>query len=75
MTEDTTVQKKPSVPTATPDSPEAAYSANELMKAARVKFGCMPEVVGAALKYYGMSKATVTETQKLVEKFKNREVR
>ena len=54
---------------------EAVYSAEELMKAARTKFGVTPELAGAALKFYGIAKATVDEAMKLIEKFKKREVK
>jgi len=53
---------------------EASYSADELMNAARAKFGCAPEVVAAALKFYGIVKATVTEAMGIIDKFKKREV-
>jgi len=53
---------------------EAMYSVDELMAASRLRFGVAPEVVGAAMKFYEVPKATQAEAKKLIEKFKKREV-
>ena len=54
---------------------EAMYSVEELMSASRLRFGVSPEVVSAALKFYGATKTTATEAKRLIEKFKKREVK
>ena len=53
---------------------ESEYSAAELANAARTRFGTPPEIVAAALKMAGKSKATLTEAQRIVNEFKERKV-
>lgn len=53
---------------------EAVYSVAELSKAAH-RFGTKEECVVAALRYYKKAEATIKETEELVKKFLNKEVK
>lgn len=53
---------------------DTVYSAAELIKSAH-RFKTREECVAAALSYYGKRKATIKETEVMVKKFLQREVK
>lgn len=53
---------------------ESVYSAEELAKNYKV-FGTSYEIVAVALRLAGKTAATVTEAQKIIDKFKSKEVK
>ena len=59
--------------TATPTA--AVYTAQELIAAARSAFGVSPDIMAAALKTAGITKATKAEAKALAENFAKREVK
>lgn len=54
---------------------EPLYSLEELEEAAQTRFHTMPEVVYTALKLEGLKAATISNTEKLVKEFLEREVK
>lgn len=56
-------------------SPAPEYSAAELTQAAGKVFGQSPDIVSAALRVAGVKSATITEAQKIVKEFANKEVK
>ncbi|MGO5158667.1 MULTISPECIES: hypothetical protein [unclassified Bilifractor] len=54
---------------------EPLYSLEELEEAAKTRFHTMPEVVYTALKLEGLKAATISNTEKLVKEFLEREVK
>lgn len=54
--------------------PESLYSADELAACAKQVFNAHPDIVRAALRVEGMTKATVSDAKKIVEKFRKKEV-
>ena len=64
-------EKKPGAP-----APAAAeYSAQELIAAARSAFGVSPDIMAAALKTAGLTRATKAKARELAENFAKREVK
>jgi hypothetical protein len=53
---------------------ETSYSAADLTTAARARFNVPPEVVKAALKQAGKTKATLTEAKSIIKCFMERKV-
>jgi hypothetical protein len=53
---------------------EVMYSAADLSNAARSRFGVQPEVVQAALKAAGKTKASASEAEDIIKKFMERKV-
>lgn len=53
---------------------ESVYPAADLIKSAR-RFHTREECVAAALNFYGKREATIKETEELVKKFLQREVK
>lgn len=76
MAEKRTANEKTNVPVEKPEKvkKESVYSAAELAKAAH-RFGTKEECVVAALRYYKKVEATIKETEELVKKFLNKEVK
>lgn len=56
-------------------APEAEYSAKELVSAARSKFGVSPDIMAAALKTAGLTRASKSQAKKLAEAFAKKEVK
>lgn len=56
-------------------APEAEYSAKELVSAARSKFGVSPDIMAAALKTAGLTRASKSQAKKLAEDFAKKEVK
>ena len=54
---------------------ESKYGLEELATAAKEAFNTRPLIVRAALKQAGKTEYTMTEATKIVEKFKNKEVK
>lgn len=54
---------------------EEVYTAEEFYRAARTLWGVAPELVRAALRCKGVTKCTKEEARKIVEEFKNKEVK
>jgi len=54
--------------------PGVSYDVNELMSAAQSRFKTQPEVIGAAMSFYGVSKATIDEATVIINKFLKKEV-
>lgn len=67
-------KKEPVRVTKVPDE-EPLYSLEELEEAAQTRFHTMPEVVYTALKLEGLKAATISNTEKLVKEFLEREVK
>ena len=55
--------------------PEVEYSARELVAAARSKFGVSPDIMAAALKTAGLTRASKAQAKKLAEDFAKKEVK
>ena len=53
----------------------AEYSAHELIAAARSAFGVSPDIMAAALKTAGLSRATKEKAREVAENFAKREVK
>lgn len=64
-------EKKPGAPAPT----AAEYSAQELIAAARSAFGVSPDIMAAALKTAGLTRATKAKARELAENFAKREVK
>lgn len=56
-------------------APEAEYSVQELVAAARSKFGVSPDIMAAALKTAGLARASKARAKKLAEDFAKKEVK
>ena len=63
-------EKKPEVAV-----PEQEYTEAEFYSAARTLWGVAPELARAALRLKGVTKCTKAEATKIVEEFKNKEVK
>lgn len=61
-------------PKVKPIVPESTYSAAELTRAHKT-LGASYEIVAVALKQAGKERATFTEAQEIVDRFKTREVK
>lgn len=55
-------------------APESIYTAQELAKAHNT-FGTSYAIVATALRLAGKKEATITEAKKIIETFKNKEVK
>lgn len=53
---------------------DCVYTIGELTENARKVFGTSPDIVKAALRMEGITKITLGEAKKIVEKFRKREV-
>ena len=60
--------------TRTLQSEKAKYDAEELVSSAKL-FGVYPELVDAALKSFGVQRASEAEARQIIESFKNKEVK
>lgn len=58
-----------------PVAKEPEYSASEFVHAAKKLFGTTPDIVAAALKAKNKSTATISEAKKIVDAFRNKEVK
>lgn len=56
-------------------APEAEYSAKELISVACSKFGVSPDIMAAALKTAGLTRASKSQAKKLAEDFAKKEVK
>ena len=65
------IEKKPGATTPA----EAEYSVQELIAAARSAFGVSPDIMAAALKTAGLTRATKAKARELAENCAKREVK
>lgn len=66
--------KSPVTHQKTSQSEKAKYDAEELVNSAK-HFGVYPELVEAALKSFGVQRASEAEARQIIESFKNKEVK